>query len=92
MHTRILAALVVCVATSAPVTAGEIKGTGQFIEHRASTGQSACRFSGLNDGYFGDPTAPRTQSFGQLMRQGGREEYEGPTPGEACNPTSEADE
>ena len=92
MHTRILAAFVVCVAASAPVAAGEIKGTGEFIAHRESTGQSACRYSGLNDGYFGDPTASRTQSFGQLMRQGGRAEYDGPTPGEACNPTSESDE
>ncbi len=91
MRTRILAALVVCLAASTPVTAGEIKGTGERIEHRAETGRSDCKYSGLNDEFYDvggeeyDPTAPRVQSFGQLVRQGLKGFL--PSPGDACNPS-----
>jgi hypothetical protein len=91
MHTRILAALVVCVAASTPAIAGEIKGTGEYIEQRADKGESICRYSGLNDEVYDvggpdyDPNASRVQSFGQLVSTFGRSVLGG-GPGEACNP------
>ncbi|MBD0327984.1 MAG: hypothetical protein ICV68_16270 [Pyrinomonadaceae bacterium] len=89
MRIGILAALVVCVAASAPVMAGEIKGNGQYIQKREEVGRSACKYSGLNDAYYDEyspeyPEASRTQSFGQLVRQGLKSFL--PSPGDACNP------
>jgi hypothetical protein len=91
MRTKLLAALVVCVAASTPVIAGEIKGNGERIEHRAETGKSDCKYSGLNDDLYDvggpeyDEDAPRVQSFGQFVRQGLKGVL--PSPGVACNPS-----
>jgi hypothetical protein len=91
MRRRILAALVVCLAASTPVVAGEIKGTGEYITQREEVGRSGCKYSGLNDEFYDeggdeyDPTAPRVQSFGQLVRQGLKNFL--PSPGDACNPS-----
>ena len=89
MRTRILAALVVCLAASTPVIAGEIKGNGERIEHRAETGQSLCRYSGLNDEFYDEEEfvegASRVQSFGQDAR--GLKGLLGGIPGDACNPS-----
>ncbi len=85
MHTKILAALVACLIAVAPATAGEIKGTGEYIDHRKQRGASECKYSGLNDGYFDGSEPERVQSFGQLVRRGFKVFL--PSPGEACNPS-----
>ncbi len=89
MRTKLLAALVVCVAASTPVIAGEIKGNGERIDARAAgRGESICSYSGLNDEFYDeeiyDPTAPRVQSYGQDVRAGLKGIV--PSPGDACNP------
>ncbi len=90
MRTGILAVFVVCVAASAPVAAGEIKGNGEYIEKRVDVGRSDCKYSGLNDAFYDEdspefPEDSRTQSFGQLVRQGLKSFI--PSPGDACNPS-----
>ncbi len=67
--------------------AGEVNGAG--TKHYFSQGKSACKFSGLND----TPDAPapeggRTQTYGQLVRQGLKADF--PSPGVACNPNTPA--
>jgi hypothetical protein len=90
MSTRILAALVVCLAASMPAIAGEIKGTGEYITQREEVGRSDCKYSGLNDEFYDvggpeyDPEAPRVQSFGQIAR--GLKGALGGVPGTECNP------
>lgn len=71
------------------VLAGEINGTGE--KHYYSQGLSECKFSGLND----DPEAAfpeggRTQSYGQLVRQGLKSTLDemGVGPSTLCNPTT----
>jgi hypothetical protein len=89
MCTRILAALVVCLAASTPVIAGEIKGTGEYIMQREEAGRSDCKYSGLNDEFYDEEEfvegASRVQSYGQLVRQGLKNVF--PSPGDACNPS-----
>jgi hypothetical protein len=71
--------------------AGEITGTGKSLKIGPNElhGKSECAFSGLNDEFIeGDLTAPRTQSFGQVVREVGPI---GGVPGTACNPTSSSD-
>ena len=61
--------------------AGEVTGNGKPLP---VNGKSICAFSGQNDEYqAGDTSAPRVQSFGQIVR------FTGPlggVPGQACNP------
>ena len=73
--------------------AGEITGSGKWIAGSESAplkGKSDCAYSGLNDNYvLGNPVPDadgftRTQSWGQVVRQGGPL---GGVPGTACNPT-----
>src|SRR5215210_9156153 len=69
-------------------SAGEISGNGvrQHPVHQLP-GNSLCAYSGLNDEFIeGDSTAPRTQNFGQIVRETGRAAL-GPGPGVECNPT-----
>jgi hypothetical protein len=67
--------------TAGPALAGEIGGNGKWIEVH---GKSECAYSGQNDEYqLGDSSAPRTQSWGQIVREVGPL---GGVPGEACNP------
>lgn len=87
MSTRILAALVVCLAASTQVVAGEIKGTGEYIEQRGEAGRSICSYSGLNDEFYDEAYEgdfPRVQSFGQIAR--GLKGILGGGPGGSCNP------
>lgn len=55
--------------------AGEITGNGKSLKDEDGNlnGKSECAFSGLNDGFSGDPTAPgdagmRTQNWGQIPK------------------------
>jgi hypothetical protein len=55
--------------------AGEITGNGKSLkdENDELNGKSECAFSGLNDDFSGDPTAPgdagmRTQNWGQIPK------------------------
>ena len=90
-------AVAVCVVAVAGLSAGsafagEITGNGKWIagsEEAPLHGQSECAFSGQNDEFIlGDESAPRTQSWGQNVREavpwvgGGAG-----VPGFACNPT-----
>ena len=91
MRKRMLAAVIGAAAmmsmTAGPALAGEITGKGKWIagsEAAALHGKSECSYSGQNDEFvLGDSSAPRTQSWGQIVREvgplGGR-------PGQACNP------
>lgn len=88
---RVLTAAVCSVAIAGlgagSAFAGEITGNGNWIagsEAAPLNGKSECAYSGQNDGYvLGDRTAPRTQSWGQIVRQVGPL---GGEPGFACNP------
>lgn len=85
---------VLCMA--GPSFAGEVKASkgGQYIQGSDSAplqGASECAYSGLNDDYYiyDDPNAPRTQSYGQLVRgPDGIDPSQGGTPGMFCNPSS----
>lgn len=86
----ILSAAALSVAS--PVSAGEITGTGEFLD---INGRSECVYSGLND-LDGDPRDPgfRTQSYGQNVRLTPLDpstldpnaDFFQPIPGYACNP------
>lgn len=78
---------------SGPATAGEVTGTGSWIE---INGRSECAYSGLNDN-TPDPRDPggHTQNYGTLVGQFGwidpqnldpNAPYFQPIPGYACNP------
>jgi hypothetical protein len=85
-----LAGVALCAAglvagSTASAFAGEVKGTGQYLHNDQLPGRSICAYSGLNDEYYvdGDTSAPRVQSFGQIVRVAGPL---GGVPGQACNP------
>ena len=62
--------------TAGPALADEAHGKGK----------SACHFSGLNDNPDeAFPFGGRVQSYGQLVRQGVKDQF--PSPGVACNPS-----
>lgn len=80
-------------ATAVPVQAGEVTGSGEWIEVNS---RSECAFSGLNDN-IPDPRDPggRTQSYGTLVGQfdlldpadfDPNAPFFQPLPGFACNP------
>jgi hypothetical protein len=90
MRKRMLAAVIGAVAMmsmTGPALAGEITGKGKWIagsEAAALHGKSECAYSGQNDEHvLGDSSAPRTQSWGQIVREVGPL---GGGPGRACNP------
>ena len=91
MRKRMLAAVIGAAAimtmSAGPTFAGEITGKGKWIagsEEAALNGKSECAYSGQNDEHvLGDSSAPRTQSWGQIVREVGPL---GGGPGEACNP------
>lgn len=101
MATRKFALLIAAAAfAAAPAFAGEIKGTGEFIDVH---GRSACAYSGLNDTPDGDEATMdpggRVQTYGYFQSQTwlgdfisprvvGPHEF-GPHPGYSCNPTSD---
>ncbi len=65
--------------------AGELTGSGK---QTGAVGRAAseCSFSGLDEaGTFDEVFFGRTQTYGQLVRQGLKSEF--PSPGVACNPT-----
>ena len=76
------ASLALVAAGAGAASAGEVTGTGKATPapERAA---SICAFSGLNDDTAEEPG--RTQSYGQLVRQGIKQFL--PSPGIACNPT-----
>lgn len=83
-----LCAAAVASLSAGPALGGEITGKGKWIagtEEAPLNGKSECAYSGLNDeNVLGDTSAPRAQSWGQLVAE------EGPMgggPGFACNPT-----
>jgi hypothetical protein len=91
MRKRMLGAVIGVIAimsmSAGPALAGEIGGNGKWIagsEEAALNGKSECAYSGQNDEYvLGDTSAPRTQSWGQIVREVGPL---GGGPGAACNP------
>ncbi len=84
-----------------PALAGEITGNGRSLKQPDGTlhGKSECAFSGLNDGFTGDPNVPdedgffRTQSWGQIPKEF-RDVLtaDGISPRALCNPTTGAHE
>ncbi len=80
-----LGAVAVAAFGAGSAFAGEITGSGKQTgapEHA----RSICAFSGQNDEFVeGDETAPRTQSYGQIVRMVGGGVLGG-IPGFACNP------
>jgi hypothetical protein len=76
------ASLALVAAGAGAASAGEVTGNGKATPapERAA---SICVFSGLNDDQEEEPG--RTQSYGQLVRQGIKQFL--PSPGDACNPT-----
>lgn len=83
---RLLASAVCAVAMvgagASAASAGEITGNGKRITVK---GASICAFSGQNDEFQeGDRSAPRVQSFGQIVKAFGPMRG---VPGVACNPT-----
>ena len=91
MRKRMLGAVIGATAimsmSAGPALAGEIGGNGKWIagtEEAPVNGKSECAYSGQNDEYvLGDSSAPRTQSWGQIVREVGPL---GGGPGAACNP------
>jgi hypothetical protein len=78
---------VALVGTAGAASAGEITGNGKFKTVNAN---SLCAYSGQNDGYH-DPThqegpedTGRVQSYGQIVRAGGK--AFAPSPSIGCNP------
>jgi hypothetical protein len=69
-------------AGSSAAFAGEVTGNGGTTQGPAHA-NSICVYSGLNDDTAEEPG--RTQSYGQLVRQGLKPFL--PSPGDACNPT-----
>jgi hypothetical protein len=76
--------------------AGEVNPPHGYIagsDNAPLNGKSDCAYSGLNDNYvFGNPLPDadgftRTQSWGQVVRQGAGDVNLGGVPGTACNPT-----
>lgn len=63
--------------------------TGPALADEAhGQGRSPCHFSGLNDDPDAEaPEGGRVQSYGQLVRQGLKDQY--PSPGVACNPNND---
>jgi hypothetical protein len=96
MRKRLAVALCAAAAlglTSGSAFAGEITGNGKWIagsEEAPLHGNSECAFSGQNDEFhlFPDEDWPRTQSWGQIIREGAPPVggHVG-VPGVACNPT-----
>jgi hypothetical protein len=96
-----LCAVAVAVVGAGTALAGEVTGNGKPLwtgtipgtNPPAHTlhGQSECAFSGLNDEFIidGDENAPRTQSWGQVVRSFAPVTGGGAgVPGTACNPTT----
>ncbi len=54
-------------------------------EQGVDTARSICAYSGLNDEPDDPDEGGRVQSYGQIVKQGGKEFV--PSPGDACNPT-----
>jgi hypothetical protein len=73
--------------SSSAAFAGEVNGTGRYLHNDQLPGKSICAYSGLNDEYYvgGDTSAPRVQSFGQIVSTYGPQ---GGVPGQACNPNT----
>jgi hypothetical protein len=81
-----LAAGALVVASSGAASAGEITGNGKPTQGTAHA-HSICAFSGQNDTpQAAPPEGGRTQSYGQLVRQGLKSQF--PSPGFACNPNN----
>lgn len=103
MRLRALVAAVACAAVAAvvgvgPAFAGEATGnfetTGTYTPIENYVAASICSFSGQNPERFLDPSNPdyepgRTQSWGQLVRQGiispSQLKSGDPSPGTSCN-------
>ena len=74
-------------ASAGMASAGEITGNGNLKTVKAN---SYCAYSGQNDGYHipshqeGPDDTGRVQSYGQIVKAGGKSEA--PSPGMACNP------
>ena len=66
---------------SSAAFAGEVTGNGGTTQGPAHA-KSICAYSGLNDDTEEEPG--RTQSYGQVVRAGGK--AFAPSPGMACNP------
>ena len=83
-----LCAAAVASLSAGPALAGEITGNGKWIagtEEAPLNGKSECAYSGRNDeNVIGDTSAPREQSWGQLVAEVGPM---GGGPGFACNPS-----
>ena len=69
--------------TAGSALAGEVTGKGKPTPIAGYRAHSICSFSGLND-HPDDPVeGGRVQSYGQIVRAGGKAEV--PSPGQLCN-------
>ena len=83
MIRRLLVTVVLFTITVVGLTAGSATA-----DEAHGKGRSACHFSGLNDDPDeAFPFGGRVQSYGQLVRQGVKDQF--PSPGVACNPNNE---
>ncbi len=83
MGKKKLLAVAVCAATIMGVSGNAAYAQGQF-EQGPEHANSICSFSGLNDEPdLAGPEGGRVQSYGQIVRQGGKAYV--PSPGLLCN-------
>ena len=91
---RIISVLAVMAVVAAMVAVMAMPAFAQGqVERGPEHARSICSFSGLNDEFAeGDVSAPRTQSYGQLVKQGEIEpsavKSGPPSPGFFCNPNN----
>lgn len=85
MRTKTFIATAACTLSLAGLTAMPAMAAGQ-VERGPDHANSICSFSGLNDEYVpgsADPEFGRVQSYGQIVRAGGKSMA--PSPGMLCN-------
>lgn len=82
-----LGSLALVAGETGAASAGEVTGNGKPTQGPAHA-SSVCVYSGLNDDTAQEPG--RTQSYGQIVRAGGK--AFAPSPGVACNPTGDFEE
>ncbi len=82
MHLKSLLVLPFVAAALVGVGAGSATAAGQ-VERGPAHANSICSFSGLNDEPDDPEEGGRVQSYGQIVRAGGKAFV--PSPGELCN-------
>jgi hypothetical protein len=82
MHLKSAVAAVFCGAAVVAMSAAPANAQGQ-VERGPEHANSICSYSGLNDEPDDPVEGGRVQSYGQIVRAGGK--AFAPSPGELCN-------